>query len=77
MPLMELVIVGAIAFWLWWVSSKIIARIGLPTWYSTFLIVPGVQVVFVIWLAFREWPVEKEVKRLRLENAALRQPRVA
>ena len=46
-------IVAIIPFW------KICTRVGLSPWLSLLLIVPLVNLIFLYWLAFSAWPIER------------------
>jgi hypothetical protein len=53
----------AIAVWIW---GRILRKIGYSWWYALLLIVPLVNVICVIIVALKEWPIERECARLRL-----------
>ena len=39
---------------------KIVGKTGNSKWLGLLMIVPLVNIVFMIWLAFSIWPVEKK-----------------
>ncbi len=47
-------IVAVVAFW------RICAKAGFPGWYGIAVVVPMVNVLLVLFLAFAEWPLERE-----------------
>jgi hypothetical protein len=53
----------AIAVGVW---GGILRRIGYSWWYALLLIVPFVNVVSLIVVAAKEWPIERENARFRL-----------
>ena len=42
-----------IPFW------RICKRVGHSEWLSLLLLVPLVNIIFVYWLAFGDWPIQK------------------
>ncbi|HUA90575.1 MAG TPA: hypothetical protein VL994_14140 [Steroidobacteraceae bacterium] len=46
-------IVGVIPFW------RICKRVGHSEWLSLLLLVPIANLIFVYWLAFGDWPIQK------------------
>lgn len=66
---MLLVFVGMIV--IYW---RIISKTGNTGALSLLLLVPIVNIIFLIWLAFSEWPVEKRVKDLENQQSGF--PRV-
>lgn len=56
---------------LMWVFGRITKRMGRSAWWGVVWCIPGPNVLFLIWIAFAEWPVETEVTRLRESVAIL------
>jgi hypothetical protein len=56
------VLVIAIPLLIAWV--RIFTRIGWPAWLGILIVVPLVNLVLILIMAFKEWPIEK-----RLRNA--------
>ena len=52
------VIVGVV----WW---RIFAKAGYPPWMGLFVLVPLVNVAVLLYLAFSDWPVHRELRALR------------
>jgi hypothetical protein len=48
-------IIGVVPFW------KICERIGLSPWLSLLILVPLVNLIFIYFIAFSEWPSQKAV----------------
>ncbi len=48
-------IVAVVAFW------RICARAGFPGWYGVGVVIPLVNVLLVLFLAFAEWPLERKM----------------
>ena len=47
---------------------RTVAKSGHPGALSLLWLVPLVNIVMPIWFAFSEWPIEREVKRLKGES---------
>ena len=61
----ELLIICVIAFVAvipWW---NILRKSGNPPALSLLMMVPLLNVVLLLWFAFAEWPIEREVRQLR------------
>jgi len=52
----------ALYLFVWW---RLISKTGHPGWMALLFLIPLVNVGFVIYLAFSEWPIEQELKRLQ------------
>ena len=52
-------ILAVVAFW------RICAKAGVPGWYGVAVVIPMVNVLFVLFLAFAEWPLERELSGSR------------
>ena len=63
--LMELLVIcfvlliAAVPFW------KIAAKTGYPGFMGLGALIPGFNVVLLLFLAFRDWPIERELRALR------------
>jgi hypothetical protein len=47
------VLVGIVPFW------RICRRVGHSPWLSLLILVPLINLIFIYWLAFAEWPADK------------------
>ncbi|MGH9645098.1 MAG: hypothetical protein ACRD3Q_22060 [Terriglobales bacterium] len=47
------VLIGVVPFW------RICSRVGHSPWFSLLILVPLINLVFIYWLAFAEWPSDK------------------
>ncbi len=47
-------IVAVVAFW------RICTKAGFPGWYGVAVVIPMANVLLVLFLAFAEWPLERE-----------------
>jgi hypothetical protein len=47
-------------------------RAGHPGAYGLLMLVPGVNVIMLLILAFGRWPIERELRALRLVARAAR-----
>lgn len=47
------VLIGVVPFW------RICSRVGHSPWLSLLVIVPLINLIFIYWLAFAEWPSDK------------------
>jgi hypothetical protein len=48
------------------VFASILGKAGYSRWYALLLLVPILNILALLILAAREWPIEREVARLRL-----------
>ncbi len=48
--------------------TKIIRRVGYPWYYGLSMLVPIVNLVVLLWLAFADWPIESRLLNLRLKH---------
>jgi hypothetical protein len=48
------------------IFASLLRRIGYPGQYAGFFIMPGLNLVALLLLATKQWPVERELARLRL-----------
>ncbi len=55
-------IVAVVAFW------RICAKAGFPGWYGVAVVIPMVNVLFVLFLAFAEWPLERKLSESRTSS---------
>ena len=64
-PLMGAVsIVGEILF-VYFVFGKIFVKAGYSRIESLILLVPILNIIQIVWFAFEEWPIERELRRLK------------
>ena len=47
------VLIGIVPFW------RICSRVGHSPWLSLLILVPLINLIFIYWLAFAEWPADK------------------
>ncbi len=52
-------LVAVVAFW------RICEKAGFPGWYGVAVVIPMVNVLFVLFLAFAEWPLERKLSGSR------------
>ena len=48
------------------VCASILGRIGYSRWYSLLLAIPALNLLVLIVIVAKQWPVERELARLRL-----------
>jgi hypothetical protein len=60
--LLLLVIIGLLVILPYW---KIFSKAGFSGWWSLTLIVPILNFIMLFYLAFAEWPVHRELRRLK------------
>ncbi len=60
MPMMIVMclIVGTVAVVAFW---RICAKAGFPGWYGVGVVIPMVNILLVLYLAFAEWPLERKL----------------
>jgi hypothetical protein len=46
-------VIAVIPFW------KICGRVGLSPWLSVLVVVPLANLIFIYWLAFSQWPIQR------------------
>ncbi len=65
--LIVLIGVISVAIWLVFVIAyiKIITRAGYSGWWVLIMIVPIVNVVMLLVFAYKEWPIQRELRELR------------
>ena len=51
--------VAVVAFW------RICAKAGFPGWYGVGVVIPMVNILLVLFLAFAEWPLERNLSGSR------------
>lgn len=47
------VLIGVVPFW------RICSRVGHSPWLSLLVLLPLINLIFIYWLAFAEWPSDK------------------
>ncbi len=52
-------IVAVVAFW------RICAKAGFPGWYGVAVVIPMVNLLLLLFLAFAEWPLERKLSGSR------------
>ncbi len=52
-------VVAVVAFW------RICGKAGFPGWYDVAVVIPMVNMVPVLFLAFAEWPLERKLSGSR------------
>jgi hypothetical protein len=60
--LLVCVFLALYVFVLW----RLVSKTGHPGGLSLLLLVPLVNLAFVIYLAFSEWPIQRELRRLKM-----------
>ncbi len=48
-------IIAVVAFW------RICEKAGFPGWYGVAVVIPIVNILLVLFLAFAEWPLERKL----------------
>lgn len=48
-----------------WPARRIFAKAGYPPWLGFLVVFPVLNFVLFLFLAFSEWPVERELNQLR------------
>lgn len=51
----------------WW---QIFSKAGHGGWMGLLMLIPVVNLIMLLFLAFSDWPVRKELRRLRDAKAA-------
>lgn len=57
----------AVAIWVVFIIAyvKIISRAGYSGWWILIMLVPIVNIVMLLVFAFKEWPIQRELRELR------------
>lgn len=63
--LLELLIYAAVAVCVIWPMWKIYTKAGYPGFLSLGTVIPGINVILLLYLGFSDWPVRKELRALR------------
>jgi hypothetical protein len=63
-----LFLVVAAAVWLNW---RLVAKTGIPGFVSLILYIPVLNLAALATLAFMEWPIEEETRRLRFAQSQM------
>lgn len=71
--LLYLLFIAAIFLFSLFVLYKLISKTGHSGWLCLLNFVPLANIVFYLYMAFSEWPVEREVKYLRQQLDNMRQ----
>lgn len=58
----EIIIMAVVAFLAVWPVWRILSKAGYPGWLGISLFIPLVNFVILFYLAFTEWPIERELK---------------
>ena len=45
--------------------GSIFKKAGYSRWLSVLMLLPGINVITVIWFALTKWPLEAQLERLR------------
>lgn len=61
------VIVLAVSVLMIFAMYRVISKMGFPGWYIALLLVPVVGQFFFLYLAFAEWPIEKDMAGYRFQ----------
>jgi hypothetical protein len=56
---LAIIVIGILAY------VKIISRAGYSGWWVLILLVPIVNIIMVLVFAFKEWPIQRELRELR------------
>lgn len=54
-----LILLSLINVFFFW---RIFEKAGFPGWCSIFVIIPGLVIVVIIFLAFSKWPIHKTIE---------------
>lgn len=64
--LFMIVFIVALSIWPAW---RIVAKTGNAGALSLGLLVPVLNIILIFYIAFSEWPIERELKRLQSDTA--------
>lgn len=67
-----LIVVGATLFLCTFASCRICAKAGYPSILGLLLLLPVINVMLLLGLAFGSWPMEEELRSLRTVERAVR-----
>lgn len=70
-PWLQLIPFVIIAIPIVFVTSRIMKKIGLSRWWGIVWMLPPFSIGLFIWMAYAEWPIEKDLKRLQESIAVL------
>ena len=58
----SILVLGLLVVWPAW---RILSRVGLPAWMGLFAIIPYVNVGLLFYVAFTEWPIDRDLREAR------------
>jgi ribosomal protein L37E len=61
-PILLIILFGIVTLLPWW---KITSKVGYPGVLSLIILVPVANLIFLFWFAFTEWPVLRELRRMK------------
>jgi hypothetical protein len=64
LPELVLLVIPLLALYLF-VLARLVGKTGHSSWLGLLFLIPLVNVGFILYLAFTEWPIQKELDRLR------------
>jgi len=64
----ELIIIMIIGIVIVLPNWKIFSKAGFSGWWSLLMIVPVVNVLLEYYLAYAEWPIQREIANLRKQT---------
>lgn len=47
------------------VVGRLVGKTGYSAWLGLLFLIPLVNIGFILYLAFTEWPIQRELNRLR------------
>lgn len=64
-PWLQFVPFAIVAIPIVFVTSRIMKKVGLSGWWGIVWMVPPLNVGLFIWMAYADWPIEKDLRRAR------------
>jgi hypothetical protein len=65
----EIIILVVVCLLVIWPLWRICSKAGYSGWLSISLLVPFLNYAVVLYLAFAEWPIERELKQFKASNS--------
>ena len=62
MVILTILSLGLVVIWPAW---RILTKAGFPGWLAIAAVIPMVNVALLVFVAFTEWPIERELREAR------------
>lgn len=67
---LELLVILFIGVFFLVLPIRVLQKAGLSPWFALLFLVPYLNIIAMLWIAFAKWPIEKELQALRAQVAS-------